>query len=183
MLSTVFKIKSIMTEDINIDQEHSSGTPQNLQNDLEERLMQCEKDRDDYRAGWQRAKADIINYKKDEMRRMEELAKYATEDLVEELIGVLDNFDLGIAAMERMGTVEKGVYIIRSQMEDILKKRGLTRILVKVGDEFDPSYAEAIAEEESDKPPGTILQEIEPGYKLHDKIVRPARVKVSRNKL
>jgi molecular chaperone GrpE len=169
-----------MTEDTNINQENNSGTPQNPQNDLHEQLAKYEKDRDDYLAGWQRAKADLINYKKDEMRRMEELARYATEDLLEELIGILDNFDLGIAAMERMGPVEKGVYMIRSQMEDILKKRGLLRIQIKIGDIFDPSYAEAIAEEESDKPPGTIVQEIEPGYKLHDKIIRPARVKISK---
>ncbi len=169
-----------MAEDKNINQENVLGTPQNSQNDLAEQFLKCEKDRDDYLAGWQRAKADLINYKKDELRRMEEFARYATEDLIEELIGVLDNFDLGIAAMERMGSVEKGVYMIRSQMEDILKKRGLVRISVKIGDQFDPSYAEAIAEEESDKPQGTILQEIEPGYKLHDKIVRSARVKISK---
>lgn len=172
-----------MAEDTNINQENNSGIPQNPQNDLHEQLAKCEKDRDEYLAGWQRAKADLINYKKDELRRMEELAKYATENLMEELIGVLDNFGFGIAAMERMGPVEKGVYMIRSHMEDILKKRGLVRIPVNIGDEFDPSYAEAIAEEESDKPPGTILEEIEPGYKLHDKIIRPVRVKVSKQKI
>ncbi len=73
-----------MPEDTNSNQKNSSVTPQNSQNDVEERLIQCGKDRDDYLAGWQRAKADFINYKKDEMRRMEELARYATEDLMEE---------------------------------------------------------------------------------------------------
>ncbi len=167
-------------------------------NDAPDEFAKCKAERDDYLAGWQRAKADFSNYKKEEMRRFEEIARYATEDLMEELINVLDNFDLGIAAMEtyRMGAptpeggrspnqhvgMEKGVYMIRAQIEDILKKRGLARIPVKIGDPFDPSYAESIAEEDSEKPPGTILEEIEPGYKLYDRIIRPARVKVSKQK-
>ena len=164
--------------------EKKNNQPQNeapVQSAPDE-LTKCREERDQYLAGWQRAKADFINYKKDEMRRLEEVARYGSEDFMEELIGVLDNFDLGIAAMEKAGPVEKGVYIIRAQIEDILKKRGLVKIKVEAGDVFDPSVAEAIAEEESEKPPGTILEEIEPGYRLHDKIVRPARVKIAKSK-
>ncbi len=150
--------------------------------EIDERIERLEKEKADYLAGWQRAKADFVNYKKDEMKRLEEIARYGAEDMMEELIGVLDNFDLGIAAMEKAGPVEKGVYMIRAQIEDILKKRGLEKIRVEIGDLFNPACAEAIAEEESEKPPGTIIEEIEPGYKLHDKIVRPARVKVSKQR-
>ncbi len=150
--------------------------------ELEEKLAAAERQRDEYLAGWQRAKADFMNYKKEEMARLQEIAKYGTIDLMENLIAVLDNFDLGIAAMEKQGPVEKGVYMIKSQLEDILKKRGLTKIEVKPGDHFDPMVAEAIAEAESDYEVGSVVEQIEPGYRLGDKIIRPARVKISKEK-
>ncbi len=165
---------------------NSAGDPSTPQSNSgqtnDEKLAACEKQRDEYLAGWQRAKADFINYKKDEARRFEEMIRFANEDMLEELIGVLDSFDLGLAAMEKAGPVEKGVYMIHSKLEDIMKQRGLIRLPVKAGDKFDPSLSEAIVEVESDQPAGTILEIIELGYKLHDKILRPARVKVSKEK-
>lgn len=149
-------------------------------------LEACKKKCEEYLAGWQRAKADFVNYKRDEMKRYEDLARYASEDLMEELIGVLDNFDLGLRAMEKQGPVERGVYMIRTQIEDILKKRGLTRIPFSPGDSFDPAIHEAIAE--GDPPagggtsPGTVIEELSPGYRLHDKVMRPARVKIVKSK-
>src|SRR3989344_3808042 len=150
--------------------------------DPQEKLAATEKQRDEYLAGWQRAKADFINYRKEEMKHLEDIARYGSEEIIRDFIGVLDSFDLGLRAMEKAGSVEKGVYMIRAQIEDILRRRGVERISVKVGDEFNPAFAEAVAM--ADPPaggrPGTILEEIEPGYKLHDKIIRPARVKVSK---
>jgi molecular chaperone GrpE len=146
----------------------------------EEKFAAVEKQRDEYLAGWQRAKADFINYKKDEARRFEDMIRFANEDLLEELVGVLDSFDLGLAALEKAGPVEKGVYMVRLKLDNVLKQRGLERLPVKAGDKFDPSLSEAIVESESDQPAGTILEVIEAGYKLHDKVLRPARVKVSK---
>lgn len=139
-------------------------------------------ERDEYLQGWQRAKADFINYKKDEMQRMENVALYGQEKLMRELIIVMDNFDLGLRALERNGPVDKGVYMIKTQMEDILEKYGLKKVEIKLGDEFDPSFAEAIAEVEADGPPGKIAEEIEPGYLLNGKLIRPARVRITKSK-
>ncbi|HVM77227.1 MAG TPA: nucleotide exchange factor GrpE [Candidatus Paceibacterota bacterium] len=150
--------------------------------ELKDKLAAAEKQRDEYLAGWQRAKADFINYKNDEMKRLEEVAQYGAQGLIRDLISVLDNFDLGLRALEKNGPVEKGVYLIRTQIEDILKKRGLTKIDIKVGDTFDPSVAEALSEVPSDKPPGSIVEVIEQGYRLHEKVLRPARVIVSKEK-
>lgn len=147
---------------------------------LKLKLTEALKERDEYLAGWQRSKADFINHKKDELERLQKLAKYGTEDLILELIGVLDNFDLGLAALEKAGPVEKGIYMIRTQISDILRKRGLQPLGVKEGDQFDPGLSEAVSEQESNKPPGTILEVIETGYELHDKIIRPTRVKISK---
>lgn len=165
------------------DEQKSVPTPQGEADGLRLELAGCKKEKDEYLAGWQRAKADFLNYKKEELRRIEEIARYQTEDFMNELITVLDNFDLGIAALQKAGPVEKGIYMIRSQIEDILKRRGLQRIPVKTGDRFDPAFHEAIAETESNAEAGTIVEEIEAGYRLHDKVVRPARVKVSKGKL
>lgn len=165
-----------MSEEI----QNKSGGGKNEEND---ELTKCRKERDEYLAGWQRAKADFLNYKKDEMARLEEIARYGNEEFLKELISVLDSFDLGIAALEKQGAVEKGVYMIRAKLADVLKSRGLTKVEIKAGDKFNPEIAEAIAEIESDRPAGTILEEIEPGYKIYDKIVRPARVKISKGQI
>jgi molecular chaperone GrpE len=163
-----------------MDEEKKTGGEEGASGG-DERLVAAEKQRDEYLAGWQRAKADLINYKKEEFARMEEIARYGNEDLIKDLITVLDNFDLGLRSLEKAGPVEKGVYLIRSQIEDILKKRGLTKVSVKPGDPFDPNIAEAMAEVEAEYPPGTIVQEIEPGYKLHDRVLRAARVIIAKS--
>ena len=136
-------------------------------------------ERDEYLDGWKRAKADLINYKKDELRRLEEVARFGSESLILELISILDDFDLALATLEKQGAAEKGIYMIRSRFENILKRRGLEKIEVKAGDKFDPAFHEAIttvagAPEDTDK----VAEEIESGYTLHRKVIRPTRVKV-----
>lgn len=165
---------------MNDDNEKEIQQPE--PNKLEAKLAEAEKARDEYLAGWQRTKADFINYKKEEMKHLEDVARYGSEDLIKDLIGVMDNFDLGLRTMEKSGPVERGIYLIRSQIEDILKKRGLVKVEIKPGDEFDPMVAEAMTEVPSERSPGTIVEEVEPGYRLHEKILRPARVILSKGK-
>ncbi len=148
----------------------------------EAKLAAAEKQRDEYLAGWQRAKADFVNYKKEELANLHEVAKYGSEDLIKDLISVMDNFDLGLRALEKAGPVERGIYLIRSQIEDILKKRGLAKIEVKEGDLFDPATMEAMTEITSKLPHGAVVEEIEPGYRLHEKVLRASRVIVSRGR-
>lgn len=148
----------------------------------EAKLAEIERQRDEYLAGWQRAKADFINYKREEMQKMGDIARYGNEELIKDLIGVLDNFDLALRTLEREGPVEKGIYLIRTQIEDILKKRGLMKIEIAEGDHFDPAVAEALTQVVSDKPEGTVAEMIEPGYRLHEKVLRPARVIISKGK-
>jgi len=145
-------------------------------------LEETKKQRDEYLAGWQRAKADFINYKKEEMAHLQEAVKYGSEDLIKDLVSVMDNFDLGLRVLEKAGPVEKGIYMIRSQIEDILKKRGLAKIETKKGDLFDPATMEAMTEIESDLPHGAVVEEIEPGYRLHEKVLRASRVIISKGK-
>jgi molecular chaperone GrpE len=148
--------------------------------DLKEQREEMTAQRDEYLAGWQRAKADFINYKKEERERIQETARYGSEDLIKDLVSVMDNFDLALRTLEKAGPMEKGIYLIRTQIDDILKKRGLEKIDIKEGDAFDPAIAEALAEVAVEKSPGSIVEVIEQGYRLHEKVLRPARVIVSK---
>ncbi|PIR98532.1 MAG: nucleotide exchange factor GrpE [Candidatus Colwellbacteria bacterium CG10_big_fil_rev_8_21_14_0_10_41_28] len=146
-------------------------------------LNSLKKERDEYLDGWKRAKADLINYKKEELSRLEQIAKFSNEDLVIELIQVLDNFELALSTLEKDGKVDKGVYMIKSQIEEILKRRGLESMEVEEGEEFDPTIHDAIAnistEEDLDN---KIAEQVERGYVLHGKIIRAAKVKVYKKK-
>ncbi len=146
----------------------------------EDTLTKCQKERDEYLDGWKRAKADLLNYKKDEARRFEMTLKFANESMIHELISVLDSFDLALITLEKEDKAEKGMYLIKSQLEDILKQYGLEHLIISTGQKFDPALHEAIAEIESDKPSGTIIEEVERGYMMNGKLIRPARVKMAK---
>ena len=152
--------------------------------DLEGLKKQCE----EYLNGWKRAKADLINYQKDEQKRLDDIVKFSNWDLVRDLVTVLDSFAALERSMEgeprpdRLGRDLAGLLMIRNQLEDALKRRGLERILVTVGQPFDPSLHEAIGEVESDQPVGAVAEEIERGYLLSGRVIRPARVQLSKSK-
>ncbi len=132
-------------------------------NDLEE----LQKKSEEYLNGWKRSQADFINYKKDEIKRFEEILKFGNEVLIREILPVLDSLNLA-----------KEVPIKR-QLEDILRKNGVEEIVVKIGDQFDPKFHEAIVEVEDDLTlkSGQVAEEVEKGYTLHGKLIRPAKIK------
>lgn len=146
----------------------------------EDELLKCQKERDEYLDGWKRAKAELINYKKDEAKRFEAVVRLANEDLIKEFLLVLDSFELGLASLEKEGSAQKGIYLIRSQFKDILKSYGLDEVTVSAGMMFDPNIEESVAEVETGQPSGTIIEEIEKGYLLNGRVIRPARVKISK---
>lgn len=146
------------------------------------KLEMCAKERDEYLNGWKRAKADLINYQKEEGKRFEEFSKFSIKKVIEDIIPVLDSFDLAIGMMEKEGAVEKGVYMIRTQLEDVLRKQGVERIECAPGAPFDPNIHESLGEIESTHPPGTIAAEVERGYRMQDRVLRATRVKLSKQK-
>ena len=91
-----------------MDEENKNDAPANgMADELSEKLAAAEKERDEYRAGWQRAKADFINYKQEETKHLQDAVRYGNEDIIKDMISVLDNFDLGLRALEKSGPVEK----------------------------------------------------------------------------
>src|SRR3989338_3219172 len=172
-INIIYLYNLIMAEEIQKNNEKEK------KKEIDE-VLKCQKERDEYLDGWKRAKADLINYKKDEAKRFETIIKFSQEAIVRDLINILDSFDLAILALEREDKAEKGIYLIKSQLEDNLKKYGLEKVIVSVNQPFDPNLQEAIVAIESDKPSGTIVEEIEKGYLLNGKLIRPARVKVAK---
>ena len=152
--------------------------------ELQEKLELLAKEKDEYLNGWRRTKADLQNYKNEELQRLEEVIKFGNADIIKDLITILGNFDLAIAAMEKAkekdSAKDQGVVLIRTQLEEMLKKRGLSVIEAKPGDEFNPAFHEVLSTEESDKPEGTILEVLERGYTLQGKVIKPVRIKISK---
>ena len=147
---------------------------------LQDELSKHEKEREEYLDGWKRAKADFVNYKKEEAQRFEQFARLSNEALVVELLSVLDSFNLGLTMLGDNEPARKGMSLIKNQLEDLLKRHGFEKIAVRPGDSFDTSFHEAIGEAESDKTSGAVAEEVEAGYKLGGKVIRPARVKIAK---
>lgn len=147
---------------------------------LNNALSTCEKERDEYLNGWKRAKADLANHKKEEETRALEIVRFSRESIMAEILNVLDSFDLGLMSWKGEGEDKKGMEMIHLQLEDTLKKFGLERIKVVQNDNFNPTLHECIAVLESDGESGKILEEVSKGYTMHGKVVRPARVKVTK---
>lgn len=147
---------------------------------LKNELGKCNDERKEYLDGWQRAKADFINYKKDESKRFQEMAQYVAGGLIQDLLPVLDSFDLALGH-GMSSDVEKGVLLIKSQFLDVLKKRGL-EVMDTGGQKFNPEFHESVGEAESDMKEGMIIEEIQKGYTLNGQVLRPARVKIVKSK-
>jgi molecular chaperone GrpE len=144
-------------------------------------------ERDEYLAGWQRAKADFANYKKQTEATMKEFRVMATEGLVEELIPVLQSFEMAFANKEAWEKADKnwraGVEYIYTQLKSTLDSNGLKEIS-PVGQTFDPSVHEAIKYEPAEDPSkaGKVVKVVETGYMLGSKLVKPAKVVVAEGK-
>lgn len=157
--------------------------------ELRKKLEECQKLKDEYLAGWQRARADFLNYKKEEMERIGEMIKWANEELVLKFLPILDNFNLvekkipqGLLEDERV----KGLLQIRTQMKDFLKSQGVEEIDC-LGQKFDPNFHEVVEDVPAEalvkagkevKESGIIIEEIQKGYMIQDRLLRPAKVRV-----
>jgi molecular chaperone GrpE len=130
-----------------------------------------------------RAAADLDNYRKRMAREKEETVRYANFGFLERLIPILDNFELGLQAAKtdpgKSGILE-GMKMVFKQLQDFLTSCGVETIDA-TGQHFDPKVHEAIAQEESNEfPEGMVVRQLRKGYKLKDRLIRPANVVVSK---
>jgi molecular chaperone GrpE len=150
--------------------------------DWEARFKAEQAKADDYFAKWQRAAADLANMRRRHEQERQEYMKQANAMLIAELLPVLDSFDRALASMPpdlRELTWIDGIVLVERQLRMVLERVGLTPIEAE-GKPFNPTEHEALLHEESDKPEDTVIGELQKGYKLHDRVLRPALVKVAK---
>ncbi|MDB6020497.1 MAG: heat shock protein GrpE [Pedosphaera sp.] len=157
-----------------------SLTPEQL-DDLKTRAAKADEN-------WQRllrTTADLENYKKRAQREREDAVKFANESLMKKLIPALDNFEMALAAANQnqaanTQSLQTGVSMILQQLRSALTESGLEEVDA-TGKTFDPNWHEAVAQQESDEvPEGQVLQQMRKGYKLRDRLIRPASVIVAK---
>ncbi|TSC76681.1 MAG: molecular chaperone GrpE [Parcubacteria group bacterium Gr01-1014_33] len=170
-----------VSDDIEMIEDKEGNAPEIAERTgkLRGELKKCDQEKKEYLDGWQRAKADFINYKKDEAKRFEDILQFVSRGMIEDILPTLDSFDLAL----RHGfpaEAEKGILLIRTQLTDALKKRGLAEIEVKAGDEFNPETHESVGEVESSYPAGSIAEEVQKGYMLAERVIRPTRVRLGK---
>jgi molecular chaperone GrpE len=148
----------------------------------EDEVARLQSDLDRFRDLAMRSQADFENYKKRCAREKDDAVKYANRDLLERLVAIVDNFELGLGAAREQGEdspIYSGMNLVLKQLNDFLSENGLQPIEA-VGEKFDPNLHEAIAHEPSaEAPEETVLRQVRRGYRFKDRLLRPSTVVVS----
>jgi molecular chaperone GrpE len=147
--------------------------------DLQSRIEELERERDERVADLQRVAADFENYRKRAARDRESLVTRAHERLVKELLPVLDDLERALQAAEQHeeAKLEEGVELVARSLRDALRREGLEEI--ETNGRFDPHVHEALLSQPSDQEEGSVIEVLQKGYRLGDRVLRPARVVVS----
>jgi molecular chaperone GrpE len=147
--------------------------------ELEERLAEVERERDEYLNDLKRVAADFENYRKRVARDQEGLVARAHERLVKELLPVLDDLERAFeaAAQHEEAKLEEGVRLVYRELVEALAREGLVE--VETDGQFDPHVHEALVSQPSEREDGSVIEVLQKGYRLGDRVLRPARVVVS----
>jgi molecular chaperone GrpE len=154
-------------------------TPTPTKAELQELLASVEAERDEYLNDLKRVAADFENYRKRAARDQENLVARAHERLVRELLPVLDDLEraLEAAAEHEEAKLEDGVRLVHRELREALAREGLVEI--ETNGRFDPHVHEALLSQPSESEEGSVLDVLQKGYRLGDRVLRPARVVVS----
>ena len=125
-----------------------------------------------------RTQADFINFKNRVEKETQDLYKYSTVDLVKKLLPVLDSFELALINSQDLAKFKEGVELVYAQLLDAFKQEGVKQIKA-IGEKFDPYKHEVLLKGKSDKEPDTIIEELQKGYELKEKVIRHSKVKIS----
>lgn len=141
-------------------------------------LAALEQERSDLVDTLRRVQADFENFRKRVMRDQSELTRRATDRLLEQLLPVLDSFELALASLDADEAVRKGVELVYAELFGVLEKAGLERIEAD-GEHFDPTVHEAVLQSEGEGEP-VVAETMRTGYLVNERVLRPAMVKVDR---
>jgi len=146
---------------------------------------ELQRERDDYRDRWMRKAAEFDNYRRRVEKERREQADEAVENLLQDLLAVVDDFERALtvdagAGVESSEAYRKGVELIYSKLQDLLRRKGVTPI-ESLGADFDPNVHQAVMHEESaEHRDGEVIGELRKGYRLGERLLRPAMVKVAK---
>ncbi len=191
--------KEHKTCNVQITKQAEENQKQRGPTSLIEKQGECEKKCEEYLNNWKRAQADFENYKKEEVERISTLIKYAKEDMILNILPILDNIELAEKQLpEKLkkgeeGTPQsiewtKGFLQIKKQIEEFLKKEGIEEIKA-MGEKFYPETMEAVGEADLSSEAlakgeggksGIVIEELQKGYNMNGKVLRPAKVKISK---
>lgn len=162
-----------------IDEEKGGEDIKDKIKKLKERLKKCQEEKDEYLKGWQRERADFVNYRKEEENRKGVLAKFMKGKILLEFIAVLDNFERAekeLPSNMKNDDWAMGVINIKNQIKNILEKEDIKEITDnKI---FNPVLHEAVAVEKGEE--DKILEVLQKGYLIGKEVLRPVRVKVGK---
>jgi molecular chaperone GrpE len=152
--------------------------------EAEDPLAAAKEEAADYYDRLLRLSAEFENYKKRSSRELADFRKFANEQIIKDLLGVIDNLERALAsAADQEGnasSIAEGVELTLKEVLKILEKNGVTPITAE-GETFDPTYHQAVMQQEApDQPPNTVIQELQKGYLLHNRLLRPSMVAVSK---
>jgi len=143
-------------------------------------LEELRRERDGLQDRLLRTAAEFDNYRKRMDRERRDLADYTAGEAIKDLLPIIDNLERALQAAAQDDPLRKGVELIHKQMLEMLRKRGVTPIEA-LGADFDPNVHEAVTHEESDRHrEGEVMEELQRGYKVGDRLLRPAMVKVAK---
>jgi len=179
------EVKEKETDEHESEAEAVAPSVDELLCEIERLKVELEEERnrlDEEHNRYLRALADFSNYKRRHQEEYSQAMRFASQELILKLLPVMDNFRRAIEAAEQTQSFEslvEGVRLILRQLDEILEREGLTPIK-SVGAQFDPSYHEAVMRVETDEyPENTIIDEFQTGYMQHDRVIRPAKVRVA----
>lgn len=172
----------IVDETKPVEEATEQATTTEEQADIDSQINKLQEDYDKLNNQYIRLAADFDNFRKRQAQERESLLKYGAEDTLKKLIEVLDNFDRGekaIADVEDCEKVKESFTLVHKQLTDALAKVGL-EVIECVGQEFDPNFHEAVMQTPTNEhPEHSIIAELQKGYKLGDRVLRPALVNVA----
>lgn len=163
-----------------VDEEDGPGADAPARIDPEAELQAAREEAAQFKDRWIRERADLENLKKRAARERQEAVRYGAEHLVRDLLPVIDDLERALAAAEEAPQVAAGVALVLKSFRDVLGRHGVERIAA-AGERFDPSLHEAVSHvPHPEVPEGLVIEEHRGGYRLHDRLVRPAMVTVSK---
>lgn len=177
-----------MTEEFteNCEQEQKTETVQELSTEqlLQSQVEKLQKETQEYKDKYFLMLAEIENMRKRLQKEKQDTTRFAVENVIAEFITPLDNLEKALSFTDQMSEETRnwaiGFNMLLTQFKDVLTTNGVTSF-TSIGEKFDPNFHEAVEiEETTDKPDGIILAEFLKGYKRGDRVLRPARVKVSK---